>query len=141
MPGYCCQNQQIPPNRDVDATSQDPDIWGHFHDSFPVKFFFTHAEQLVEGKIPFVAKEGTMKVERIQLHPQGIAPRSDSRDIGDRVPQSDDPTRDNRRHRNPYQRRSSLEDLVIQESVDEKPTPQQDTPLDRERGTGIDITA
>jgi hypothetical protein len=82
-----------------------------------------------------------MKVERIQLHAADITPVSDSRDILDRVKQTDDSTKENRRQRQPHKRRSSLEDLVIQESVEEGPSPLNDAPpADGERGRSINIT-
>jgi hypothetical protein len=85
--------------------------------------------------------EGTMKVEWIQLHAADIGPISDTRDILDWVKQPDDATKDDRRQRNPRHRRSSLEDLVEQESLEEPPMPNNEAPpIDGERGRAINIT-
>lgn len=77
-----------------------------------------------------------MKVERNQLHSQ-IAPIRP--DLGDRVNGSPDATKDERRQKNPH-RRSSLEDLVIQEQVDERPEAHDAPPPSSEKGGGLNIT-
>lgn len=80
-----------------------------------------------------------MKVERTQLHTQIVPPRPDGREVGDRVNGSPDATRDDGRQKN-QQRRSSLEELVIQEQVEEKSDAHDAPSPSKEKGAGLNIT-
>jgi hypothetical protein len=80
-----------------------------------------------------------MKVERSQLHPQIVPARPDSTGAGDRVGETTDSTKDERKQR-PPQKRGSLQDLVIQERVEEEPEGPNSPPPSREKGSGLNIT-
>jgi hypothetical protein len=80
-----------------------------------------------------------MKVERNQLQTQIMPPRTEGRETGDRVNGSPDATRDEGR-KNKQQRRSYLEELVIQEQAEEQPKGQDAPPPSRDKGSGLNIT-
>jgi hypothetical protein len=68
-----------------------------------------------------------------------VPPRPEGTEVGDRVKGSPDSTRDDGRPKN-QKRRSSLEDLVIQEQGDEQPEGQNTPPPSRDKGSGLNIT-